>query len=301
LTLIAKIPLGEVRGRIDHLAVDVAGKRLFVAELGNDSIGVVDLASGRIQQRITGLKEPQGVGYEPTTGTLYVANAGDGSVRLFRGPGFVPAGRIDLGDDADNVRIDVKTEQVMVGFGGGGLAIIDPKSGRKSGEIRLPAHPEGFQLEPGGGRAFVNLPEARAIAIVDRGTGQLIQSVTTKNGRGNFPMALDPAGGFMAVFRSPPALISYDRDGGVRGSAETCGDADDVFVDAKRNRVYVSCGGGFIDVFDRREGGFARAAHIATMPGARTSLFVPELDRLFLAVRAQGREAPAIWEFRPEP
>src|SRR5215208_4739525 len=73
-------------------------------------------------------------------------------------------------------------------------------------------------------------------------------------------------------------------------AAETCGDSDDVFLDEKRNRIYVSCGEGFVDVFEVADAGFRRTDHIATVPGARTSLFVPELDRLFLAVRAsRGR------------
>jgi YVTN family beta-propeller protein len=102
LQLEAKIPLGNVRGRIDHMAVDLKRQRLFVAELGNDTVGVVDLVNRKLLQTIAGLKEPQGVGYEPSTDTLYVANAGDGSVRLFEGNEYKPKGRIELGNDADN-------------------------------------------------------------------------------------------------------------------------------------------------------------------------------------------------------
>jgi DNA-binding beta-propeller fold protein YncE len=83
LQLEAKIPLGDVRGRIDHMAVDLKRKRLFIAELGNDSVGIADLTNGKLIQTIAGLKEPQGVGYEPSTDTLFIANACDGSVRLF--------------------------------------------------------------------------------------------------------------------------------------------------------------------------------------------------------------------------
>src|SRR5438445_12539627 len=79
-TLEAKIPLGEVSGRLDHLAIDLAHRRLFLAELGNDSVGVVDLAAGKLLHRIAGLKEPQGAGYVAATDTLYVANAGDGAL-----------------------------------------------------------------------------------------------------------------------------------------------------------------------------------------------------------------------------
>src|SRR5690242_12400216 len=74
LVIESKIPLGEVRGRIDHLGVDLGRHRLYVAELGNDSIGVVDLEAGRVLQTLRGLQEPQGIGYEAQTDTLYVAN-----------------------------------------------------------------------------------------------------------------------------------------------------------------------------------------------------------------------------------
>src|SRR5713226_4788665 len=123
LQLEAKIPLGAVRGRIDHLAIDLKRQRLFVAELGNDSLGVVDFAARKAVRTITGLSEPQGVGYEPTTDTVYVANAGDGSVRVLRGDDLAPIGRIELADDADNVRIDAQRKRVLVGYGKGALAI----------------------------------------------------------------------------------------------------------------------------------------------------------------------------------
>src|SRR5664280_1567369 len=126
LQLEAKIPLGSVHGRIDHMAVDLKRQRLFVAELGNDSVGIMDLANRKLLQTITGLKEPQGVGYDPLTDILYVANAGDGSVRLLEGDQYRPAGQIELGSDADNVRVDAATSRIFVGYGSGALAIIDP-------------------------------------------------------------------------------------------------------------------------------------------------------------------------------
>src|SRR4051794_25902182 len=100
LQLEARIPLGAVSGRIDHLAIDLKRQRLFVAELGNDSIGVVDLAANQVQSTLPGLKEPQGIGYEPSTDTVYIANGGDGSVRILRAEDLTPIGRIDLGGDA---------------------------------------------------------------------------------------------------------------------------------------------------------------------------------------------------------
>ena len=301
LELEGKIPLGSVSGRIDHLAIDLKRQRLFVAELGNDSIGVVNLAANRVQSTMLGLKEPQGVAYEPSTDTVYVANAGDGSVRLLWAEDLTSKGRIDLGEDADNVRIDTGQNRVLVGYGKGALAVIDPKNRKKISDIRLKAHPESFQIDNSTSRAFVNVADAGEIAVVDLAKGEVIGAMPTQGHRANFPMAFDrDAHRVLVVFRSPSRLLILSAtDNTVIADLDTCGDADDVFVDPKRHRVYVSCGAGSIDVFEERAGKYEGIGHVGTAAGARTSLFVPELDRLFLAVRAAGREPAAIWVFRP--
>lgn len=301
LVLVMKIPLGQVGGRIDHLAVDLQRQRLFVAELGNDSVGVVDLAAQRVLRTIAGLHEPQGVGYEPTTDTIWVANAGDGSVRVLRGDDLTPLGRVDLGVDADNVRIDTARHRVLVGYGTGALAVIDPATRAKLGDIRLKAHPEGFQVD--GDRVFVNEPDARRIEVADLAKGAVVGAWPTVPNRSNFPMAVDRGSQrLFAVFRRPPRLLVMSTaDGGVLASLDTCGDADDVFADATRHRVYVSCGAGIVDVIQEHAGSYRRIGEAATASGARTALFVPEMNRLFVAVPATGGEPAAIWMFRPAP
>jgi DNA-binding beta-propeller fold protein YncE len=300
LALEAKIALGNVAGRIDHLAIDLARQRLFVAELGNNSVGVVDLKERRLLRTISGLKQPQGVGYHQSTDTLYVTNAGDGSVRIFRGPDYSEASRIDLKDDADNIRLDGAANRMIVGYGSGALAVIDPDTRRKIADIPLKAHPEGFQLDAKSRQIFVNVPDAKAISVVDLATGQQKTSWPITGAGSNFPMAIDEASSQVIVaFRNPAKLRSYSmQTGKVVNELDICGDSDDVFFDAKRKRLYVSCGEGFIDVIDA-SGAYKRVARIPTVSGARTSLFVPELERLFLAVRTSGREAPAVWIYSP--
>jgi DNA-binding beta-propeller fold protein YncE len=300
LVLEEKIALGQVNGRIDHLGIDVKRQRLLVAELGNNSLGVVDLAAGKVLRRIAGLSEPQGVAYVPFSDSIFVANAGDGSVRVLRGEDLGPIGRIELGDDADNVRLDTARNRVLVGYGKGALAVIDPASLSKTGDIRLKAHPEGFQIDETGTEVVVNVPGAHEIVVADLATGST-QSLPTQGAGSNFPMAIDSeAHRVLVVFRSPPTLMTLSsQDGHVVAKAETCGDADDVFVDHKRRRVYVSCGEGVVDVLEPLEAGYRRLARVPAVPGARTSLLVPELDRLFVAVRAGSNEPAAIWVFRP--
>jgi DNA-binding beta-propeller fold protein YncE len=301
LVLEAKIPLGAVAGRIDHFAFDADRQLLFVAELGNNSVGIVDLKERKVLRRLTGLSEPQGVAYHPATSTLHVANAGDGSVRLFQGPDFTAAGRIDLGDDADNIRIDSWRNRIVVGYGKGALAVIDPASRRKVADIPLKGHPESFQFDETGSRIFANVPDARQIAVVDVGSGAQISTLDTAGASSNFPMAVDAEEHRLLVaFRSPAKLMVFaTRTGKLEGSFDTCRDADDVFVDPQRLRLYVSCGEGVIDVFARSTTGYERIARMPTIAGARTSLFVPATDRLYLGVRATAAEPAAIWVFRP--
>jgi DNA-binding beta-propeller fold protein YncE len=304
LALERTITLANVSGRIDHMAVDLRRRRLFVAELGNNTVDVVELASGHVIHRIGDLREPQGVGYSPVSDVIAVANAGDGSVRFYKGEDFVPAGRVNLGDDADNVRLDPRSGKFLVGYGSGGIATLDPVSGAVVSKAALPAHPEGFRVDQDGRRALVNVPDAGQIAAVDLMTGTQTATWRVPALRANFPMAWDEVQGIVAVvYRTPARLVLLESGtGSVKAKLETCGDADDVFFDDPRKRIYVSCGAGSVDVFQGVDGTYRLAAGVPTRSGARTALFVPELDRLFVAQRAGllGSEA-ALLVFRPNP
>jgi DNA-binding beta-propeller fold protein YncE len=298
----AKIPLGNVAGRIDHMSIDLERHRLFVAELGNDSVGIVDLNAKKVVHRISGLKEPQGVAYIRMNDALYVANGGDGSVRVFRGPDYSPTGRIDLGADADNIRPDLAANRILVGYGSGGIAVIDLRENAKNKTFALKAHPESFQLDVASGQLFVNVPNARSIAVFDANTGKETHTWPLRHG-GNFPMALDPERKRVLVaFRNPAKLAAFDWEiGGLATEVDICGDADDLFADQKLNRVYVTCGAGFIDVLMADDAKYSRVARIPTVGGARTGLFVPETDHLLLGVRAGFKEPAAIWVYRTAP
>jgi len=239
LALELRIPLKGVSGRIDHLAIDLKRGRLFVAELGAGQVEAVDVKQGRSLRRIGGLKEPQGLAYLPERDELVVAS-GDGSVRFYHGEDLAPAGRIDLGDDADNVRVDPRNGHVVVGFGSGALAVIDPASRTVLGRLALPAHPESFRLD--NGRVFVNLPDARRIQVGDLDTLHVATTWTTPHLL-NFPMAIDPAVHTVTVvYRFPARLTVQDAVSGRRmGGLPTFGDSDDLFIDGPRRRLYVSC------------------------------------------------------------
>ena len=304
LVLEREIPLDRVSGRIDHMAIDLERRHLAVAELGNNTVDLIDLNNSRVLNRISGLDEPQGIAFVPSSDLFAVASGGDGSVKLFKGSDLSPVGVINLGDDADNIQLNRAAGHIVVGYGQGGLAVIDPITHSKLADVALQAHPEGFQLSSDGSRAFVNVPDARQIASVDLSSGNQVATWKTAELRSNFPMAIDGSEEMLAIaFRDPPRLALFDaQNGAITADVETCDDSDDVFFDDRRARIYVSCGAGAVDVFEHSDGGLRRVAQVKTYSGARTSLFVPELDRLFVASRSSllGNDAKILL-FRPSP
>jgi hypothetical protein len=163
-------------------------------------------------------------------------------------------------------------------------------------KIDLPAHPESFQIEPGGARAFINLPEAHTIAAVDLARGAITQQWKLPNLMWNFPMALIPDGAMLAsVFRLPARLVLFDRaTGAVAASQPTCGDSDDVFFDAAAHSLYVVCGAGRVDVFKLAGNALSAPTRVETRSGARTGLFAPALGRLFVAAPARNGKGAEI-------
>jgi chromate transporter len=296
----ARISLGDIAGRIDHLAYDPTRQRLYVAELGNDSVGIVDLNTKRLLRTVPGFREPQGIAYEPSTDSIYVADGGQGAVRVFRASDFAPVATIAVGADPDNVRVDGAAQRVYVGYGSsnGALAVIDPVSHQKIADIPLKKHPESFQLEPGGDRIFVNVPDANEIAVVSRASKTQVASWPTGNLHANFPLTLDVAAGrAIAIFRHPARLASFDIDTGkMVATADACTDADDAFVDARHGRIYVICGEGYVEAYEIAAGDkYSRVGRLATSAGSRTGLLIPERDRLAVAIRASARSDAGVW------
>jgi DNA-binding beta-propeller fold protein YncE len=300
LELDRAIPLPGVRGRIDHMAADVEGKRLFVAALGNGSVEVLDLAAGKVSRTIVGLKEPQGIAFVPAPDRIVVACGGDGTCRVYDAASFALVKTIELGDDADNVRVEAGAKRAFVGYGDGAIGAIDLSTLAIGGSAKLGGHPESFQLEGGGPRIFVNVPAAREVAVIDRAKMEVTARWPIEGAEANFPMALDETGKrLLVVTRKPARLLVLDTSSGKRlASVECSGDADDVFLDTSRKRAYVSCGEGFIDVLAEEAAGWRRIAREPTAAGARTSLLVPALERLYLAVPASGSRGAEVRAFR---
>jgi YVTN family beta-propeller protein len=302
LILKATIPLPHVEGRIDHFSADLTGHRIFMSALGNHSVEVIDAQSFRLLRSIPGFDEPQGVLTDSASKRLFVASAGDGTVKILDAATLEAIKTVKLGDDADNIRYDSMSGSIVVGYGSGALAMLKA-DGTKSGEIALSGHPESFQLEKAGRHVFVNVPAKQEIAVIDLEKKSVVDHWRGWQAQRNFPMALDEKGHrLFAGFRSPAQILAVDTaTGNMIASAGIVGDTDDIFHDAARERIYAIGGGGFVDVLDAKDPAhFQRIAHIETAAGARTGLFVPEWNLLFVAVpKRLGRGAEVrVYEVR---
>jgi DNA-binding beta-propeller fold protein YncE len=253
---------------------------------------------------LSGFHEPQGVAFISDYNKLFVANAKGGACDILDGSSLKPIKSVKFSDDADNIRYDAKAHAVYVGYGSGALGIIDATNGEQLGAIKLTAHPESFQLEQNGSRIFVNTPDAGSIAVLDREKKAKVVDWSFPKAKANYPMALDEKHHRLYVgFRKPATLAVFDTESGkLVTEVQIPGDADDIFYDASRQRIYVSGGEGFIGIIQQQDAnGYIAAKKIPGATGARTSLFVPELDRLYLAVPHRGSQNAEIRVFEATP
>src|SRR5437867_3470803 len=297
------IPLPGVEGRIDHFAIDASGERLFVCALGNNTVEVLDLRKGERIHSITGLGAPQGIAYIPELGRIFVANDKDGIFKIYDAKAFQQISELNFKDDADNVRYDDARKKIYVGFGSAGIAIVNAQDGRQIGSIKLSAHPEAFELEKSGKRIFVNVPNARQVAVIDREKGEVTAKWKTDLAFENFPMALDATNHRLFVgCRLPSKLVVLNTDSGnVVAKIDISGDPDDLFYDSKRHRVYAICGGGKIDIIEQADANtYTASTKINTAEGARTGLFVSERDTLFVAVPHRGSQKAEVRAYHVE-
>ncbi len=307
LSLTTHIPLPKVKGRIDHMGVDVKGQRLFVAGVANGTLEVIDLKSGQRVRTLTDLAEPQGVYYDAATNRLFVACGGDGATKVYDGTTFQVLASFKFPDDADNIRYDARSKQVIVGYAGGkalrkretgtgGLGFLDT-NGKLIREVVVDAHPESFRLEEKGNRIFVNVPDNQEIEVVDRTKGAILARWPVTSAKNNFPMTLDEAHHRLMVgARIPPRLLVFDTGNGMQvASAEIAGNSDDMFYDASKGRVYVLTSASFLEVFQQKDPDhYDRIARYATPPGTQTGLFVPELGKLFAGVQGRDKQPSEV-------
>jgi len=294
LALKQTIPLPDVDGRIDHFAIDLNGQRAFLAALAKNTIEVVDLKAGRVIKTLPGFAKPQGVRLVPEFDRLFVATGLDGALTTLDGStlSVLRTAHVSLGADA--IGYDPRTKYLYVGSGGGDanketgdLTVFSAETGEQIAALVTDAHAGGSVVENNGEHLFVLVPDKAQVLVLDRKTRAQVAKWTVPQIQKNVAVDLDEKGHrlFLGV-RTPASIVVLDStSGAVMASIPTVGTLDGLAYDRARRRIYTTGGEGFIDVTQQMDADhYERIARVPSGPNARTSLFVPEWHRLYVAV-----------------
>ena len=300
------IKLPGVAGKFDHFAIDLAGKRLFAAATGSHSVEVIDLATGRVTQSISGLGKPHGLAWVGSTHTLYVADGGLAELRQYRGSPLELKGTLKLSDDADDMVYNEANHLLFVGHGGSGaaaparVAVVDTDALRLKTDIPVLTHPEALEIDKETQRIFANIADSGEVAILD-GAGNSVTGDWKLTGAGhNVPLAYDSQDHVLYVAcRTPAVLLALDSATGKElARIPTSEGADDLFYDQDAHRVYVIAGAGEVDVFQAAAHGMLESlGKVSTVAGAKTALFVPSQSLLYVGVPGMGGQPAEIRVF----
>lgn len=304
LELYEEVPIPGLLGRIDHFSG--GGHLIYFSVTGSNGVGIENWFDGRKEGFIPGVPEPQGVLYVPGFDKVFVASS-QGTVSIFNGKTRRLEKTIDFHEDADNLRWDPTHKVVLVGFGeeDGGIATIDPATNRQVGSVlKTGGHPEGFQVEVNGPMIYVNCPDAgQVVEAVNRNTGQ-VTKWPLHGVSANFAMALDEADHrLFTATRKIPMLVIFNTQTGqeVTRVPGTVGEADDVFFDSARKRIYVVGGQGYVSVVQQMTPErYGLIANVPTKVGARTGYWNEKHDRLYIGVQAEGGQPAEILGFEAQ-
>jgi hypothetical protein len=302
LRLIRTIPLPGVDGVFNQMTADPVRQILYAAAPTKRSLEVIDLKTGKPICSLTQAR-PASSALAPDLDWVFIPRLQD--VGVYDARTFEAVTNVNLGNHANEIQYDQHAGRLYAAcqnVGRFGLAIIDVKTLSVLGTIALPAKPMGFVREEKGNRIFVNLPTLGQIAVLDQERQVILNSWVLKDMAANYPIALDEARQRLFVgCRKPPEIAVYDTASGrVVATPRICADADGVFYDAERRRIYVSGGEGFLDVIDQRDADtYVLRDHIRTAPGARNSLFSPAMDLVFVAVPQHDNPVAEIRIFQP--
>ncbi len=312
LRLIQTIPLPNLKGRIDHMDVDVKNKRLFVAGLENGSIEIIDLQAGKWVKNISGFQKPQGIACVRSLNKLFVASGDDGMLRVFRSDTLELLDSIKLDLGPNRVAFDRHAKLLYVGYGGkdagkdyGEVGIIEGKTNQHLGDIKVEAHPSELLLNKSGKTLFVFLPAMSNVQVVDTKKRHVVATWTVSSQRPGDAALDERTHRLLIGTRTPPQMVAMDSQSGKEvAHLPTVEGQDGVYFDAIHKRIYVSGGRGFDEgkVFAYQQldaDHYATIGEISTRPGAGTSFWSPELNRYYVAAPAHGRDEAAILVFEP--
>src|SRR6267143_4772400 len=307
LRLVQTISLPNVKGRLDHMDLDVKGQRLFVAGLENGTFEVVDLQAGKWVRSIPGFKKAQGALYVPELDKLFVASGDDAMLRVFRGDTLELLDSIQLEPGPNRVVYEPKSKLIYVGYGGkdagkdyGEVGIIDARQDKHVGDIKVVAHPSELLLDRSGTTLFVFSSIANRLHVIDVSKRQIVATWTVTSERPGDAAFDDSTARLFIGTRAPAEMIVMDAKSGKEvAHLPTPDGMDGVYFDAGRKRVYVSGGrdspAGIVYVYQEKGADrYETIGKISTRGGAGTSFWSPQLDRYYVAAPATDKEEAEI-------
>jgi len=313
LHLVQTISMPNVKGRLDHIDVDLKSKRLFIAGLENGSLEVVDLQSGKWIRSLGGFKKPQGALYVAELNKLFVASGDDAMLRVFKGDTLDLLASVQLEPGPNRIVYEPHSKLVYVGYGGkdagkdyGEVGIIDSRDDKHIGDIKVAAHPSELLLSQSGTALFVFISIANQLQVVDTNKRQVVSTWKVSTERPGDAAFDESASRLFIGTRTPPEMIVMDSQSGKEiAHLPTAAGMDGVYFDRQRKRIYVSGGRdlpeGFAYVYQQKDADhYETLAKIQSRSGAGTSFWSPEVDRYFVAAPANDKQDAAILVYTPQ-
>ena len=314
LRLVQTVSVPDVARKWDHFGVDLKDQRLFVASEKDPSIEVFDLKTAKHLRTLTGFKEPHNVLPFPDLNEIFVVDGEASEIKILKYDSYELTGHIGLTIDADPVVYDPAAGYLYVVNGGREahtpyclLSVVDTKTARKLRDIKMDTNRlESMAIEKSGRRLFVNMTGANQIGVVDRKTLALTGTWPITAGKENVPMQIDENSHrlFIAT-RKPSKLVVVNTDTGKEVTSLDVADyVDDLAYDEAHHRIYVSGGdgGGAISIVQQHgPDNYELIANVPTKPGAKTSRFVPELNRYYVGVPKNDKQEAQILVFEVSP
>jgi DNA-binding beta-propeller fold protein YncE len=299
LKLVATTPLPNFSGDFDHLAVDLKNKRVFLTAEDHKTVEVFDLEGKRLHS-ITGFGQPHAVLFLPDVNKLIVTDGDDfGMVELVSGENYKILSTVKLPNGVDGAVFNPVNQYYYVESGSDEdsvkthvLNIIDTKTFKLVGDIELPgSHSEAMAIDQAGKKLYVNLTGTDEVGVVDLDSKKVIARWPVPEAQTANALALDePNHRVLIATRKPPKLIVFNTDTGKSVVSVPCAPLhDDMWFDSASKRIYVT-GSEVTSVFVQNDAD--HYTHIGDVPTgfrAKTSILVPELNRLYIAVSGKGK------------
>jgi len=302
LAQLGSIPVASLTGPISDIDLDYAGRRLFLLARDSGAFAVIDLAGGTASRAVAGLPAPRGIAHEPPNGQIFIA-LGEGSLAVYQGEPPIRTALLHVGSDLGPPHYDAGTTRVYLAADRRSLAVLETSHDRLLPAIGLDGNPGALAFESDGSRLFAAATGEGRIMVADRVAGMQTGSLSTGDSGEAAALALDEDAGLLLVaFRQPAVLAWFDLvDGSAKGRTGACTEPGSLIADGGRGRVYLTCGEGRIEIYQRTPAsGYQRIGKLDTAHGAVAALLAPLGDRLYLAVPATNERSAEVRIYEPE-